>query len=133
MKHCPRCESRKPVTEFGSNRARRDGLGVYCRPCHNDVQRDLERRHRSAALDALGGRCVHCGIDDVRVLCIDHIDGGGTRERRSGRKQTVFYKAVSEDTTGFQALCHNCNWIKRLEHDTPTYVKDSMTFTLTPS
>lgn len=34
MKHCTSCDQTKPDAEFYSNRARKDGLSVYCRPCH---------------------------------------------------------------------------------------------------
>src|SRR5690242_9864968 len=37
MKYCPRCETVKSVEEFGSNKSRKSGLSVYCRPCHNQV------------------------------------------------------------------------------------------------
>lgn len=32
-KRCPACGIIKPVAEFGRNRARKDGLSFYCRPC----------------------------------------------------------------------------------------------------
>lgn len=41
-KHCHRCETVKPVAEFGKNRARADGLNVYCREC----TKPLSRAHR---------------------------------------------------------------------------------------
>lgn len=129
MKRCSKCGGRKRPEDFGRNRARHDGLDVYCRPCKSADYSRREQSYRHAALDALGGRCAHCGIDDYRVLCIDHVNGGGTQERKSGKKQLSFYRAVSMDTHGFQALCWNCNWIKRLETDG----KVTMTFTLTPS
>ncbi|WP_375045962.1 endonuclease domain-containing protein [Actinomadura sp. NTSP31] len=37
MKYCPRCETVKNVEEFGSNKSRKSGLSVYCKPCHNRV------------------------------------------------------------------------------------------------
>lgn len=33
LRKCPRCGECKLVAEFGKNKARRDGLNVYCRPC----------------------------------------------------------------------------------------------------
>lgn len=32
-KHCKRCDVMKPAIEFGPNKARKDGLAVYCRAC----------------------------------------------------------------------------------------------------
>lgn len=44
MKRCPSCEATKPLTEFGANRARRDGLNAYCRGCFREKQRATMRR-----------------------------------------------------------------------------------------
>jgi hypothetical protein len=45
VKRCPRCGQTKPLDAFVRNRASRDGLGSYCRPCHNEIGRvNLERR-----------------------------------------------------------------------------------------
>ena len=81
---------------------------------------------RRAALAALGGVCVRCGFADVRALQIDHVNGGGLRERSRRRQKdnailrvclTKYYRQVVEDQTGkFQLLCANCNWIKRAEN-----------------
>jgi hypothetical protein len=35
VKYCPKCKSRRKVSEFPKNRARADGLGQYCRECDN--------------------------------------------------------------------------------------------------
>lgn len=32
-KHCPRCSQDKPMTEFGRNRSRPDGLQSWCKKC----------------------------------------------------------------------------------------------------
>lgn len=121
-KRCPRCETVKPITGFGPNPARSTGRDSYCRECKLAYHQGREQHWREEALRALGGECAHCGIEDLRVLCIDHVDGGGTVERRrGGPSQAVFYRKVALETIGFQALCWNCNWLKRLEHDTPTY------------
>ncbi|WP_288078580.1 hypothetical protein [Pseudomonas sp.] len=33
MKRCPSCGEEKSLDQFGSNRAKKDGLSVYCREC----------------------------------------------------------------------------------------------------
>jgi len=91
--------------------------------------RNAERRRklRKDGIIKLGGRCSSktCGwvnedgtrgCTDFRVLQFDHVNGGGTQER----KKTPYYeglcKDVLADTTGkFQLLCVNCNWIKAFE------------------
>ncbi|MFB9473832.1 endonuclease VII domain-containing protein [Nonomuraea salmonea] len=39
-KYCPRCTEVKSTSEFGSNRAMKDGMTAYCRPCHTVVARE---------------------------------------------------------------------------------------------
>jgi hypothetical protein len=65
-------------------------------------------------LNAYGGpKCKGCGNEDVRVLQIDHIDGGGTKHHKEvglGR----MYKWLKKRgfPPGYQVLCANCNTIK---------------------
>lgn len=33
MKRCPTCGEEKPLDQFGSNKAKKDGLSVYCKEC----------------------------------------------------------------------------------------------------
>lgn len=36
-KRCPKCQETKPVSEFGANATRQDGLSVYCRSCRSET------------------------------------------------------------------------------------------------
>lgn len=82
--------------------------------------REYIRRIRAAVLAFMGGRCVQCEISDSRILQIDHIRGGGTKERRNNPcLQTTFYLKIMKDpewSSKYQLLCANCNWIKRYEN-----------------
>lgn len=63
---------------------------------------------RVRALMLLGGKCETCGINDMRVLQFDHINGNGRVER-----QTVpQIKQVFQRPLDFQILCANCHAIK---------------------
>lgn len=76
---------------------------------------------RHACLDKYGRQCARCGIDDARVLQIDHIAGAGSIERRELRYRAKYYATILADATGkYQLLCANCNWIKRLESPNET-------------
>ena len=71
-------------------------------------------RLRIAALYTLGMQCVKCGESDIRVLQIDHINGGGSIEfKRLG--QAGVYNRVLEHPKDYQCLCANCNWKKRID------------------
>ena len=75
---------------------------------------------RTSVLRLLGGECKRCGMTDVRVLQIDHINGNGYKERieqnYDGGNTHYYYKHILEvNGDGYQLLCANCNWIKRYE------------------
>lgn len=72
------------------------------------------RRKRAAALAVLGGCCSGCGIDDERLLDIDHIDGDGRIERLTLGSYAILGRVLS-GSSGYQLLCANCHRIKTLE------------------
>ena len=77
------------------------------------------RRKRLAVLSLLGNKCVMCGIDDFRVLQIDHIQGGGYKDKKSRTEAywTTVINSVLKKENKYQLLCANCNWIKRFENN----------------
>lgn len=75
-----------------------------------------------------GGKlaCVKCGFNDRRALSLDHIDGGGARQRYEDKQQKkrttggrVLYARLLRKgfPKGFQTLCMNCQWIKKCENN----------------
>ena len=70
---------------------------------------------RTAALSILGNACAICGITDVRVLQIDHKTGGGTQEGQKIGRYAI-YRRVAQDSSPYQLLCANHNWIKKVEN-----------------
>jgi hypothetical protein len=47
-KDCPGCKESKPVTAFGRNSARKDGLAYYCKQCFGEVSARSYRKRRRA-------------------------------------------------------------------------------------
>ncbi|OPZ40830.1 MAG: hypothetical protein BWY99_00335 [Synergistetes bacterium ADurb.BinA166] len=93
--------------------------------CHNDNIRKARRAgytpsrpktdvltHYSVGTDP---ECAECGESDIRVLTIDHIDGGGTKHRATLGSGTSFYLAIRKlgYPIGLQVLCFNHNSGKR--------------------
>ena len=100
----------------------------YCYECTRAYHREADRRRRQEILDHFGGACLWCGFDDPRALQIDHVFDDGADHRRSlsstgrskntaGKVQTMLRRMIrnGEDTSRFQLLCANCNWIKKDE------------------
>lgn len=48
MKSCPECAEVKSTEAFPRNRAQRNGLGTYCKPCHNRIVRENKEKHGGA-------------------------------------------------------------------------------------
>lgn len=77
----------------------------------------LHRRTREAVIDKLGGACVICGFSDYRALQIDHVNGGGTSDRKlHGHRYGFLRRVLKDNNNTYQLLCANCNWIKRWEN-----------------
>jgi len=59
-----------------------------------------------------GNKCECCGESIFELLCLDHINGGGTRQRReTGKHSSTFYAQLRREgyPEGFRILCYNCN------------------------
>src|SRR2546421_6650138 len=93
-KRCPNCRLVKPATEFPRNRATRDGLATYCKPCHNQQMREIAERlyggnasfkrmrrygMSSSDVDEMvrrqGGVCAICGAEAPTHVDHDHATG----------------------------------------------------------
>lgn len=82
----------------------------------------LRRKQRMAVLSHYSrgtNACVQCGFSDIRALCLDHINGGGTEQRRKFKTggNVWLWLARHNFPPGYQILCANCNTIKAREED----------------
>ena len=63
-------------------------------------------------------QCVCCGVDDIDILCLDHINNNGREEiRKYGLYgSTKLYLRLKRNSypEGYQTLCMNCNWKKEI-------------------
>jgi len=63
--------------------------------------------------------CVNCGEARMVCLSIDHIDGGGNKQRiGSLRTADTFYRWLRREgyPLGYQTLCMNCQFVKRFQN-----------------
>ena len=97
---------------------------------HFERGRELkQRRNDKLKLEVLSyysnvdfPKCVICGIEDIDILTIDHINGDGAEHRRSIGGNRIancgisFYHWLRKNKfpTGFQTLCFNCNYKKEI-------------------
>ena len=86
------------------------------RDSQNESAKRCKARIRKQIIDKHGGKCARCGFGDDRALQIDHVNGGGGKDRSSFASQWSYLRHVLADESGkFQILCANCNAIKRIE------------------
>lgn len=86
----------------------------------NKKVRDRSKRYREEIFNILGNKCCICGFSDKRALQIDHVNGGGSKERKNGpgsNMHKVILDRVINGSIEYQILCANCNWIKRVTHN----------------
>lgn len=79
------------------------------------------KRVRTRLMNLLGARCNHCGLEDMRILQVDHINGGGLKELKHFKGTNQMYKYYVKNPTialqKLQLLCPNCNWLKRIDNN----------------
>jgi len=86
-------------------------------------QRDKNRNRKVEVLTHYGGgklACIKCGYTNVSALSIDHIEGGGNKQRKSTlRASSSFYRWLKSEgyPSGYQTLCMNCQFVKRFERE----------------
>lgn len=136
-KICPCCKKEKPLSEFYNDKRNSIGKTPQCKCClliksnnyyngHKEGRRQYTRdngqRVKQIVLSHYSGgepKCAKCGFKDIRALSIDHINGGGNKQRRTdGLLGANFYKWLirqQDYPQDLQVLCMNCQFIKRME------------------
>lgn len=120
--HCDEClkKNRDKANNWKENcRCRSCGIpvekkGRRCKRCRNLNKQSMDRL-KLEVLDAYGGReCVCCGETIVEFLTIDHINGDGGKHRKEVNGSMYIWLRKNNYPEGFQVLCMNCNFGKRL-------------------
>lgn len=104
-------------------------IGTVCDICKEDRRRSYsnnreriradKKEFRKEILSHYGGICACCGEAEMDFLAVDHINNDGHNHRDSkGRRITAYhlcrYLEQNGYPSGYQILCVNCNWSKRL-------------------
>lgn len=150
MKRCSKCGKLKPLEDFHKDKQYKDGYKCWCKECckeyykeryrkniekcrdtcrkwrqkNPNYHKNQRRKKRIEILKRLGNKCIKCEYDkDWRAFQIDHIHGGGTKERKTNfnNSSEVYYNyllslPIEELKENYQLLCANCNQIKRYEN-----------------
>ena len=82
-----------------------------------EIQNRYNRRLRQRVIKKLGSKCVKCDFSDWRALQVDHINGGGSQDRKKlGGTWYLYQEVLKDENSKFQLLCANCNWIKKVRN-----------------
>lgn len=73
--------------------------------------REHHREMRNEVIQRYGGACACCGETRIEFLVIDHVEGGGHKERQAIGTNGVYRKLSKAEGTlkGYRVLCYNCN------------------------
>ena len=100
-------------TEYNSKNMSRISAGVK--------RRYYELKVKVIAI--LGGKCVYCGCDDLRFLEINHIEGGGNKEKKAAKifgrayMREFYLSIINGERKDVELVCGPCNklhfyWLK---------------------
>jgi len=146
IKICTGCDGELPATNeyFHRSKTGRFGLKSECKECskiryrqyHIDNRVRIAKNFRlwwlntkTTVISHYGGKCSICGEPNLSFLTIDHINGGGREHRRKiGGSNTIYRWLVKNNfPSGFQVLCHNCNFKKEIEYKRLNYINSYKT------
>lgn len=126
--------SPKEISEYNAehyqkniDKLRIKGREYYTKHCEQ-VKLYARRKRMELKLEVLnaygGPICQCCQETEVQFLSIDHINGGGVQHRKIQRAG-LFYPWLKKNgyPSGFQVLCMNCNWGRRLSGTCPHQIK----------
>ena len=117
-KTCTKCKQEKPIDAFYKDKTRKDNLCCWCGSCLVSTNNKQLAELKIEVLTYYGNdklACIKCGMDDIRALTIDHINGGGYKHRKILRLSgNMFYRWLKRNKypLGYQTLCMNCQFIK---------------------
>lgn len=77
----------------------------------NELKRKRSKDRRLLVIRHYGGKCACCGENRIEFLSIDHVNGGGCKERKANRIGSHRYKHIINEKfpKKYRVLCHNCN------------------------
>ncbi len=81
---------------------------------YNIRQKAIKRKIKIDVMTKIGGCCKLCGLDDIEVLTVHHINNDGAEHRRQlskGVSGYAFYTALRRtgNYKGLECRCFSCN------------------------
>jgi len=116
---CSRCYEKKRNRTDAKSRASQEKYRVNNREKIKISNHKSNKKNKETLIGLMGNVCCKCGFSDSRALQIDHINGGGIKERKAYNTKDfvrIVIASLNKNENKYQLLCTNCNWIKRHEN-----------------
>jgi len=110
-KRCITCMVYKPLSQFGRNAVKPDGLQSKCRACLAEYQRWRRQQKAIAVYNyLLEHPCVDCGEPDPIVLDFDHVRGVKKADvKRMTTGSHVSLSQIMTEIAKCDVRCANCH------------------------
>jgi hypothetical protein len=135
---CVKCGESKERSEFYEypNRKFKNGLPQVKYPCKEcrykydknktTIKSSWYYKLRNTVVDGYGAKCACCGETCRAFLALDHVNGGGNKQRKEAGPSAHYADALRRNyPPDYQLLCHNCNIAKSIQgvcpHQNPDY------------
>lgn len=124
---CKDCRRKRAIKYYHSSPDVRNRVAENSKRYHNTHKELVRLQHRirrgkilQDIFNSLGNKCSLCDALDKRILQIDHINGGGGKQRKSiNYSSWKFYKIVKDSIRNnkkeFRLLCANCNILEAIK------------------
>ena len=115
-----RIQENRERCKINRDRYNKNRMKKYYEKCKNPLFReqenkrnkDIRNKERIKVIEHYSNGkncCSICGINDMDVLTVDHVNGGGNQERKNTTHHTCRYLIRSGYPKGYRILCMNCN------------------------
>lgn len=134
MKRCSRCKTEKPLSDFGTNKSKKDRLQTSCKDCrkiynHNYYMSSPEQNTNRQASNLrnkqrnrdyvynylLEHPCVDCKESDIVVLEFDHVRDTKIDNISSMISFPCNLEKIQEEIDKCEIRCANCHKRKTAE------------------
>lgn len=82
------------------------------KPQSSQTRRSRQQKEKQIVTNHYGGKCACCGITELELLTIDHINNDGNEHRKNIKNNIYKWLIDNNFPKEFQVLCHNCNHSK---------------------
>lgn len=101
---CTRCLARPP-----------EGDRTYCQPCQQSsrlASKTYRENLKAEVFTQYGGACACCGVANLRLLQLDHVNNDGSTHRAEVGEPMLRWAHKNQYPPTLQLLCANCHHVK---------------------